>query len=463
MINIDFSSQLATQTQLKARSISVVDAIEAERETFFGYDSILDMNRDKISGWELDRKLEKIRNCGTLLEWRVYGEQWELHNANFCRQPDGCPICAKRLQKNRVRRFKDPIIEASKFFPHAYFVTFTVKNRADLRTALQELTEGLKRFRRQGQRRGAGHSFGEWSKVRAGMISIEIKRGADSSLWHPHAHGLIFTDSQIDYKADKSIPFNGSMVKASKLSSDWYNATKGQSINIDCRPIFKRKVEREGRKIWLNVWDQSLEILKYNSKIIDGSGNVNAVDLATILCAGYARRKFNTYGEFRDRESKFYCGPLEPYVIEPPEGFKGLPLIYSQRWWQDRYGEPYLERGPIIEEFKRNEWRTLAAGIQGEYKRRKYRILGVRRWFQRRRKMKEFEKALEENEKRKLAALRQAREDYHETPMTENMIKALLSKAWSKYSKLLTQQQFLESWYRGIPDGQLPPAALERV
>ena len=135
-----------------------------------------------------------------------------------------------------------------------------------MRVALDKLTEGMKRFRRQGQKRiGRADSRGEWGKVEAGFVSMEIKRGRDSKLWHPHAHGLIFSDKRINYKADKEIVYNGKKVRASKLSMDWNRATLGESINIDCRPIFGKMLERKGKKYFADVWTQSLEILKYNS------------------------------------------------------------------------------------------------------------------------------------------------------------------------------------------------------
>ncbi len=459
MSNIDFIDKLATQTRLKTKSLGIVDAINSASDGLFPLSEALDMERDKISGYELERKLEKIRNCGTVLEWRGNGDKMELHNANFCRQPDGCPICSKRLQKNRVRRFKDPIVLAAKEFKYAYFITFTVSNGPDLRTCIEDLTDGMKRFRLKGQKRGSIHSGGEWKKVKAGMISIEIKRGDNSNLWHPHAHGLVFTDEKIDYRANREILFNGKKVKASKLSCEWIAATEGRSINVDCRPLFKRKVVKKGKEIWLDVWNQSLEILKYNTKLLNGAGTANSFDLATIICAGYAKRKFNTYGEFRNRESALYCGPLEPYVVDTSETVGARPKVYAQYWEGEQYGQLRERSRPLFEEMKKSEWRGLAAGIQGKFRTRKYRILGIRNYFIKRNKLNEFETALADNEKRKLSALREAREDFFDTRDSEELIERMMKKAAQQFSRTLEAEDFIEEWYDGIPPENLPLGA----
>jgi hypothetical protein len=453
MNNNTFKNQLEQQAKLKSRSNGIIEAIDREKSSLFKFDGILDPNYDKISRWELERKIQKLKECSSIIEWRQYNEKWELHSANFCRQPDGCPICAKRLQRNRVRRFKDPIIDAAKHFKFSYYLTFTVHNEPSLRTALNDLYDGLKRFRRMGQRRSGGsRSPGEWSKVQAGIISIETKRGENSGLWHPHAHALIFTNEKIDYRANREIEFNGKKIKASKLSTDWNKATLGKSVNIDCRPIFPKMVIIEGKKHFKDVWSQSLEILKYNSKILNSAGKANAADIAAILCAGYAKRKFNTYGAFRDPGSRFYCGPLEPYESEVPEGFTGKPRIYTQRWnlRKEKYSHLYEHKFPQLEEMKRSVWRSLAGQIMGKFRARKYRILKIRSYFQKRGKMDEFDKALENNEKLKLSVLKDSREAITETGLSKKEIRSLFFRSHKRMNHFLTKQQFIDEWFKNI-------------
>jgi len=456
MINKNtFTFQLKQQENLKSRSNGIIEAIDKEKSSLFNFGSILNNHYDKISRWELDRKLNRLRECSTFIEWRNYDQSWEIHNANFCRQPDVCPICSKRLQRNRVRRFKEPIIEAAKHFKYTYLLTMTVKNCPELRTALNDLCDGLKRFRRMGQARSEStRSAGEWGKVKAAFLSIEIKRGGGSGWWHPHAHALVFSNEKINYAVDREILFKNKdkIVSASKLSSDWNKATLGDSINIDCRPLFGKIMVKGGQKKWCDVWSQALEILKYNTKLLDGEGRANAVDLATILCVGYNRRKFNTYGEFRNPESRFYCGPLEPYVSEPPEGFNGTPRIFTQRWnpKKKEYFGMHEHAVPQIPVYKKNEWRSIAGKIMGKFRKRKYRILGIRRWFQKRDRMKDFDKALENNEKLKLSHLKAAKENFEQSHMTANELKRIFSKSYRKLRHFLTKQQFIDDWYKGV-------------
>jgi hypothetical protein len=453
MNNNTFISQLRQQETLKSRSNGIIEAIDNEKKSLFNFEGILNSHYDKISRWELDRKINRLKECSTFIEWRNYDASWEIHNANFCRQPDVCPICAKRLQRNRVRRFKDPIVEAAKHFKYTYLLTMTVKNCNELRVALNDLCDGLQRFRRMGQTRSRnGRSPGEWGKVKAGFLSIEIKRGNSSGLWHPHAHALIFTNEKINYATDRKIFFNGSFVNGSKLSSDWNKATLGKSINIDCRPLFGRMINKNGQKKWRDVWSQALEILKYNTKLLDGEGRANAADLATILCVGYNRRKFLTYGAFRDVESRFYCGPLEPYISEPPQGFTGTPRIFTQRWnpKNKSYFGLHEHKVAQIPIFKKNEWRAVAGLIMGKFRKRKYRILGIRRWFEKRDRMEDFDKALENNEKLKLSHLKCAKEKFDESHMSGNELKRIFSKSYRKLQHFLTRQQFIDDWYKGV-------------
>jgi len=457
MCTKDLFTQIKKQSDLKEKSRGIIEAIEYEKKSLFNFDDILDLTRDKISRFELDRKIERLKTCATVLEWRQYGNEFKLHNANFCRQPDGCPICAKRLQLNRVAKFKDPITRAAEFFKYAYFITFTIKNTPDLRIALNDLTAGLKRFRRQGQKRKNNRSPGEWGKVRAGILSIETKRGKDSGLWHPHAHGLVFTNEKIDYKADKEISFNGKMVRASKLTIDWNRATIGESINIDCRPLFGRKIEKKGKKIWQDIWSQSIEILKYNTKLLDRTGRANAADIATVLCAGYQKRKFNTYGEFRNKDSVFYCGKLEPYESEIPQGFSGRPKIFAQYYKNGAYGRLSECYGPILEEMKKSVWRSLAGQIMGKFKKRKYRILKIREFFIRRNRLDDFDKALEINERRKLQVLQSERDSLYKSDYS---FSDLCKYIEIRHFKMRTKIEQLKEWYRGVDLINLPPAAI---
>jgi len=457
-MNNDLLGKIKKQSELKEKAKGIIEAIEEEKESIFNFDDIIDLTRDKISRFELDRKLDRLKNCATVLEWRQYGKEYQLHNANFCRQPDGCPICAKRLQLNRVARFKDPIIEAAKSFKYTYFTTFTIKNDPDLRKALDSLSSGLVRFRRQGQKRKSGkRSNGEWGKVKAAMLSTEIKRGEDSQNWHPHAHGLIFTNEKIDYKADKEIKFQGKNVRASKLTMDWNRATLGNSINIDCRPLFGKKIEKKGKKIWQDVWSQSIEILKYNTKLLDSKGRANAADIATVLCAGYQKRKFNTYGAFREPGSRFYCGKLEPYVLETPAGFTGRPKIYAQYYRDGGYGKLSQCYGPVLEEMKKSVWRSLSGQIMGKFKKRKYRILKIRDFFIKRNRLNDFDKALENNERKKLQVLQSERDSLYKADYSFSDLKKYIE---IRHFKMRVKADQIKEWYKGIDILNLPPAAL---
>lgn len=365
----------------------------------------LDLRRDKLGSVELERKIGRLYSCATALEYRrSESSPWRLHGANFCRQPEACPTCAKRLQGTRVARFRDVIIRAAQKYRYAYFVTLTIKNGPNLREREDHLRESMVRLRKMGQRRGKKFGTGQWSKIAAGgagIFAIEIKRGKGSGLWHPHAHGLFFCDERIEFSPEVPIYRDGEKFRLSpmegatswlggRISADWVRATGGDSCNVDVRRIEARG-SRRSEKWAEDVFSQCLEIFKYSTKLFEHiedkvtpftDSEAWNLDVATVICSGFARRRFMTYGQFRCKESDIYAGP-DTYDA-PEEDSASAPERRFARWnWvESRYcaAEKSVSGSlrPSMSDGRGRRYLQLQARILGKYRRRKYRILALR-------------------------------------------------------------------------------------
>lgn len=350
--------------------------------------------RDQVYATGLTRsdlidKIERFRHCCDVLEIRtptpdpaaLVGQNLEVHNASFCRQHLVCPLCAARVQNKRRRRFAIPIKEAAANFLHAYILTWTIKDGPDLAERLGHLKDSLSRFRRMGQRRKAGHSAGEFSKVRAGLVSYEIKRGEGSGQWHVHAHGLVFTNQAFDYQVydrekkreiqkdcrRRGLPtkpaldgavlqwadLGGRQVPVSKITGEWLTAT-ADSISLDVSKV-------EGNPD--QVYNQAREVLKYVSKL---NGH-RAQDIADIVADTFNKRFLNTYGSFRSVSDSLAA------TLRPQDEYS-----WSLTWDDETagYGTLRRHRGPVFEDqadTSRKMYLGRQARMLGEYRRQRRR------------------------------------------------------------------------------------------
>lgn len=336
---------------------------------------------------DLISKIDKFRSCCDVLEVRtasadaadLFNRDIEVHNASFCRQHLVCPLCAARIQNNRRRRFADPIKAAARKYSHAYIITFTVKDGEDLAERLGHLKDGMTSFRRMGQRRGSARSGGEWGKVRAALVSYEIKRGEGSGFWHTHAHGLVFTDSPIDYqvydpKRKREIQKEcrrdgvgargrldgavmqwadvaGKRVPISKVTGEWLQST-GDSVSLDVS-----KVEGSAE----SVYSQAREVLKYVSKL-NGQRQSDIID---IVAETFNKRFLNTYGDFRQVSDDMEADSI-------PEKSVSWSLTWDES--AERYAGLRQHKGPVFEdqaEDSRKPYMGRQGRLLGEYRRQR--------------------------------------------------------------------------------------------
>lgn len=150
-----------------------------------------------------ERKL--LRECASWLWFREYlqtGKSY-LVRGNFCNKHRICQPCAIRASGRDVANLVPAVLGLLRKNPTwtAVMWTATLRDGPLLGQTLDRLSVGLQRqwsYVRHARRgaRGYDESFACCQGL-AGHI--EIKRGKNSGLWHPHFHGVLLFDGWLDF------------------------------------------------------------------------------------------------------------------------------------------------------------------------------------------------------------------------------------------------------------------------
>ena len=326
---------------LKKQSRRRLSVIEKESADLFNKLDRDYVSRSGITRSDLFDKIDKMKQCANVIELRStqtadntgFETSMRVAAANFCKQHILCPICSDRLQTRRRARFNDPVKQQARLVSegkrYAYMITYTVLDGSDLSDQITRLKNAKRAFRRMGQKRCSDYSNGEASAIRAGVSTIEIKRGKNSGLWHSHSHDLIFTDRPLDYRvydpekrrklknrygqhipehellsaAMNVVDFCGKRIPVSKVSAEWLRATGGESINISVekiRHIPKNSIGKKRRQYKKMSFEDSVafqarEVLKYPVTTVDCKDE----DFIVLITDTYNKRLVETIGEFR--------------------------------------------------------------------------------------------------------------------------------------------------------------------
>lgn len=369
------------------------------------------VSRTGLTRSDITDKIDKIKSCCSVVELtanytevdHVVEQILSVTNANFCKQHAVCPVCADRSQNRRRARYNEPIKEQASLVKegkrHAYILTFTIADGESLSERLSNLKQSKLEWRKMGQKRKKGFSNGEARKIKAGLSTIEIKRGSGSKLWHVHAHELIFTDSPLDYGiydqnkkkelkkiygdnipkevldaiVDETAMFNGEEIAVSKISKEWLKATGGESIDISVEPLYHvpskgKASEKKRRKCASMSFEQSIayqakEVLKYMSKASENTPE----DMLDIITDTYNKRMVATYGEFRGV-------PGSDYEIENHPESENYVIVWDKD--NQDYNRPIPGK---MQDFQQEETdtRKKVAQMLGQYRRERRNILQV--------------------------------------------------------------------------------------
>ncbi len=265
-------------------------------------------------------KIEKIINCSNLNMQSQdidcdTGEisPFSLYNS-LCGVYVVCPVCARVRGEMIWKKYSDRVNSMHKKYRYAYSITFTLENISKFEDMYSLMNGSLSRFFKQGQKRGVfGRSGGESSKIKAAIASIEVKTGKGSNKAHVHLHMLAFTDTKLNYviydqkkkavlqqvypvripkhKLDEiatdTMDYRGGKIATSKLRTEWYTATFGNSINIKCKMLKENA----------NIKKALIEVVKYPIK----TNHMDERLFMDVLLNRDNKRFLRIYGEMINR------------------------------------------------------------------------------------------------------------------------------------------------------------------
>jgi hypothetical protein len=179
--------------------------------------------RDNVAQSNKVRKVSAaLRDCGSYLVFNHYFTTGEikLTKASLCKKHLLCPLCAIRRGSKTLGAYMSKFtdIMASNSSLKAYMVTLTVKDGDDLQERVSHLRNSWVKYTKNRKRPSCDF---ETKKIDSLVYSIEVKRGKNSNLWHPHMHSVWLSED---------IP------NQDKLSKEWHSIT-GDSFIVDVREI----------------------------------------------------------------------------------------------------------------------------------------------------------------------------------------------------------------------------------
>lgn len=249
---------------------------------------------------------QKLAHCGHWLWFRHYFtvDKLRLHAADFCKKHLLCPLCAIRRGAKYLKAYTEKLSVVLQQEPalKAFMVTVTVLDGEDLAERFKHLRRAMKAMtaaRRQHLMNPVRNRHVEFARALGGVHSIEVKRGKNSGLWHPHAHMVWLCHEMPDQV---------------KLSEEW-KAWTGDSFIVDVRPFHNQQ----------DVVSGFMEVFKYALKFSELPLSDNWHAFETLA----SKRLVDSFGLLRGVEVP------EDLADEPLDDLPYIDLIYQ---WFERSG-----------------------------------------------------------------------------------------------------------------------------
>lgn len=143
-----------------------------------------------------------VERCGSGIVMRHYHSVGETRVKailpEFCRKRFLCSMCDAIRAGKTLGKYVDRVLSVLREYKWqhcCYLVTFTVKDGEDLGERVRHLRDGYREVMARRRRFKASTSKRTWrwteaGKALGGMHSVEVKRGENSGLWHPHLHAV---------------------------------------------------------------------------------------------------------------------------------------------------------------------------------------------------------------------------------------------------------------------------------
>lgn len=140
-------------------------------------------------------KLERIKNCGEYLDFKIYKDGTKkLHNANFCKVRL-CPMCAwRRTLKvyGQVSKIMNFLQDNSSY--RFLFLTLTCKNVSGdmLSSQIDNLFKSFRLFTKNKR----------FKAIKGYFRALEVTYNREADSYHPHFHAVLMVNSS--YFTDKN-------------------------------------------------------------------------------------------------------------------------------------------------------------------------------------------------------------------------------------------------------------------
>lgn len=252
-------------------------------------------NKGKIE----DNFFRRLDTCYDYLLFKDYTNlnKIKLGATHSCQVHLLCPMCAIVRAAKQVQLYEAKFQELKRKNPKLsiYYVVLTVKNGDDLSERYEHLKKSLKKLvdrRRQAILAKNGEKSSNYAlnsvfaNVSAGAYSIEIKKGENSNLWHPHANLLLLSEGRI---------------LESEIKAEWKKITKDSKI------AYCQVKDDDDKTVFV-------EIFKYAMKFSEMEFDDNFMVWDILK----GRNLMGTFGDFRgldiEKEDTKIALKDEPYI-----------------------------------------------------------------------------------------------------------------------------------------------------
>ncbi len=262
------------------RKVERLGRAKAYTQTFVDYALALEENQGACSIYD---KLASAKRCADpLVIQRWPGNDHYAFRSFFCHRHLLCLGCAIQRGSRELSRAMQRIeLMGGLEDRYSYMLTMTIKNGPDLAERYDHLTRSLHFLRQARRSRKHATSF---NLISGAMSSLEFKRGKDS-LWHPHVHMFITSESELPVVKTPGFSDDKDVWRWPALSEEWKRIT-GDSYILECHPVH---ADSE-----LGLIKPLCEIFKYAVKV----NQLDHVDRLDAYRALTGRRLLSTIGDF---------------------------------------------------------------------------------------------------------------------------------------------------------------------
>lgn len=265
-----------------------------------------------------DSKLARLYQCHDYLLFKDYYTEGKirLSASNSCNLHLLCPLCAITRAAKAVKTYhqKYEALLALKPDLKLTYVVLTVKNGEDLGERFAHVSKSLRKLidrrrdaikAKNGSKKQSYALNSVFADVDAGAYSFEVKKGKNSSLWHPHINVLLLSERGIDVEA---------------LKAEWHKETKDSFI------VYAEEKPAGDKGVFV-------EIFKYAMKFseMEYSETYEAYRLLS------GKRLFGTFGDF-------YGLDIDSTPMDEKEDQPYIELFYKYEPKQSKYIQKEREK-----------------------------------------------------------------------------------------------------------------------